>query len=316
MRKGSCIIDNVDIADLGMFILRGGDADFLSFPERVEPIQNDWFEFSGVDVDLSEIYFKEKTVSVNFYLTATNSSEFEGRLSKFHRLISAPGYRKMYIREFDRTFNLRYVSCPSYAHSGGLYKQGTKSGEISVQFVMDNPLQLFENEDILMPANRNDSKTFVSINNIELTNFGVIVNQCYDTVLSLSAAKVPLIRNFDRHTGLEVYPSSVLRLQNKQIVIDCMMIANSLDEFYHNYMALFNNLRKKEALKLTTLYEDFECYYSSMQNFQKLEPFSSRIKMQFSIVLTIVKPNEPITVLNTEDDFCIVTEEGVYLIAM
>lgn len=316
MRKGSCIIDNVDIADWGMFILKGGDNDFLSFPERVEPVQNDWFEFSGVDVDLSEIYFKEKTVSVNFYLTADNTDEFESRLFKFHRLVSAPGYRQMYIREFDQTFSLRYVSCPSYAHSGGLYKQGKKSGEISVQFVMDNPLQLFGETDILSPIGQRISKTFVSINNLELANFGIIVNQCYDTVLSLSAVKAPLIRSFDRHTGLEVYPSSVLRLQNKQIVIDCTMMADSLEEFYHNYTALFNNLRKGEALKLSTLYESFECYYSSMQNFEKLEPFTSRIKMQFSIVLTIVKPNEPITALSTEDDFCLVTEDDIYLIAL
>lgn len=56
--KGSVIINGTDIADFGALILRGGDYNFLPFPERKEPKQNNWYEYDGLDTDLEEVFFK------------------------------------------------------------------------------------------------------------------------------------------------------------------------------------------------------------------------------------------------------------------
>jgi hypothetical protein len=318
MKTGSCIIDGKDIAAYGMFILRGGDCDLLPFPDRTEPVQNDWHEEDGVDVDLSEIYFKEKNLTVRFHIIADTAVEFESNLDRFYWMISEPEPRKMYIREFDREFTLRYISCPGYAHSGGLYKDGRKSATINVNFTMDDPLQLFNDPMILTP-NLSGNKQFVEINGHDLSRFGIIVNQCYNTVMNLPEAKHPLTRSFSNKTGLEVlYPAgnkyAKQALENKQIVIECTMIADSLAVFYHNYEALFNNLARREAVELCTLYENFDCYYSAMQNFEKLEPFGKRIKVRFGLVLTIVKPNRPVPVLAAESGIPVSTENELYYI--
>lgn len=319
MKIGSCIIDGKDIADFGMFILKGGDYDLLPFPERMEPTQNDWYEEDGVDVDLSEVFFKPKDVTLRFYISADTTDDFEYNLDHFHRLISKPKPRKFYIREFGREFTLRYISCPAYTHKGGLLKNGKKSAEISVNFSMDDPLQLFTKPQCIVPSITRPTKSFVTINDYDLSKFGIIVNQCYNTALNLSGAKTPLVKTFNRQSGANVfYPAEAKEVQqtlkNKQIVIECTMIADSREIFYYNYEALFNNLTKPEVIEFSTRYEDFGCYYSAMQNFEKLEPFDKRIRVKFNLVLTIVKPNRPVRVLATEDGRPIMTEDGRCLI--
>lgn len=315
MSKGSVIIDGVDIDELGMFILRGGDYDFLSMPARKEPEQEDWHEYDGVDTDLTEIYFNEKKITVGFHIRALTGDEFLYNLNRFHKLISAPGYRQIYSREFGKTFRLRYINCPAFAHKGGMYKPGTKRADINVEFSMDDPLQLFTGSGNMVPRNGRDGQTFVKINGRDLADFGIIVNQCYNTVLRLPAVKSPLTRSIGNRTGLLVYPLSKTTFETKQVVIDCTMTAGSRDDFYYNYEALFNSLTLKEAVQLSTFAADDEsCYYSAMQDFRKLQPFSSRIMVQFSLVLTLTGPSLIEYLLSTEDGYLVVTEDGQYFI--
>lgn len=312
---GSCIIDGIDIAGLGMFILRGGDYGFLLFPERKEPEQNDWHELDGVDADLSSVYFKEKKVTVRFYIKAGTGEEFLSNLNRFHTLISAPGYRQLYSREFGKTFLLRYISCPVFTHRGGMYKAGTKRAEIDVEFSMDNPLQIFTGSANLIPRNGRMARTFVSVNNRDLADFGIIVNECYNTVLRLPAVKSPLTRSISNINGLIAYTPAQRVFEARQTVIECTMTANNRDDFYYNYEALFNNLTIKEAIPLTTFaYDDVSCYYLSMSGFEKLRPFGSRVLVRFTLTLVHMSPGLIDYVLGMEDSFAVITEDGEYFI--
>lgn len=313
--KGSVIIDGIDISDFGMFILKGGDYDFLSFPERKAPEQNDWYEMDGIDADLSEIYFKEKKVIAQFYIKGSTGDDYLYNLNNFHTLISSPGYRQLYSREFGKTFSLRYISCSAFVHKGGLYKSGTKRSDITVEFSMDDPLQIFTGTGNLIPRNGRPSRTYVTINNRDLADFGIIVNQCYNTVLVLPSVKAPLSRTFSNTNGLIVYPPGQSTFDVKQIVIECTMTANSREDFYYNYEALFNNLTIKEAIRLGTFaFDNAPCYYSSMSGFQKLKPFSNRVLVKFSLTLTHASPGLIDYVLGMEDLFTTITEIDDYFI--
>jgi len=288
---GSVIIDGFDISAWGMFILREGDYDLLSFPDRKQPDQDEWFEENGVDPDLSGIYFKEKRITLLFYIKGATGDEFLDNLSAFYRLISAPGYRQLYSREFGRTFTLRYLSCPAYTHKGGMFKPGTKRGRLPVEFSMDDPLQAFTNPGILIPRNGRSQWSYVRINGIDLAAFGIIVTQCYNTVLQLPAVKASLMRSFARRTGLMYFAPEKSTFRTRQIVIECTMIAANREDFYYNYEALFNNLTVKQAVTLSTFAGDnMECYYTSMTNFQKLKPFSGgKAKVSFNLVLEFIR---------------------------
>lgn len=285
---GSCIIDGMDINDFGMFILKGGDNDFLPFPERKKPAQNDWFEEGGLDVDLTEVYFKEKKLNVKFHIKADAGAEFKSRLNNFHSLISAPGYRSLYSREFNKTFSLRYISCPEYNHAGGLFKTGTKRGDLTVEFSMDDPLQLFTNPELLVPIGSGNNQQ-VSVNGYDLSRFGIIVTGCYDTVLKPNAVKTPLVRNIERRTGLIASTPIKSSYQAKQLQIDCTMIAPSRDDFYYNYEALFNNLTLPVPIEVMAGMESRLCYYQNMVSFEKLRPFKYRSMVRFSLQLMQIK---------------------------
>ena len=81
---GACIIDGIDIDQLGMLIVKGGDDDFLTFPERREPTRNDWFEHDGLDVDLTEVYFRDRKLTVKFHISSETANEFLNRLDTFY----------------------------------------------------------------------------------------------------------------------------------------------------------------------------------------------------------------------------------------
>lgn len=316
MKKNSCIINDVDISSLGMFILQGGDYDIFSFPQRIEPVQNNWYEQDGIDVDLGSMCFKEKKVTLSFYLSADNTDIFRLRLERFFQLIHTNydqdnRYTKIELPSINRSFWLRYISCPEYNHSGGLYKSGRKSAEIKVEFSMDEPLQFFSEKDILIPTISDRTKTHVSLNGYDLSLFGIIVSECYNTMMRLPDFKLPLSRSSVICSGLKAFPSVNPKFENKQITISCTLIADSTEQFMHNYQALFNNINRPGAIYIETYYDDFECYYSDMQNLIKEEFSSLRIKISFDLIFTIVKPGRSIPVLVTQDIIPVTTENGL-----
>jgi len=284
---GSCIIDELDISDIGMFILKGGDLDLIAFPERKEPLKNDWFERDGEDVDLSEVYFKPKKVTIKFYLNAISGAQFIVRLNAFKAALMASGYRSIYVKEYDRTFTLRYVSCSAFTVKGGLMKSGTKSAQLSVDFMDDDPISQFGNSTV--PESDKENDAYVKLNDIELKNFGITVKNIYDTALQLNDPKAGLIQTSDRMTGQVVDVDFSTKKQARKIVVDCYMKAASLAEFYNNYDALFNNLTYTSAIKLTiNTNNNLYVYYNSMSGFQKMHAFSSGILIQFTLNLTEV----------------------------
>ncbi|WP_108822003.1 hypothetical protein [Dysgonomonas sp. Marseille-P4361] len=310
--RGSVIINGVDIADFGAFILRGGDHDILTMPARTEPKKNNWFEYDGLDVDLSEVFFNARSLLIQFYLSADNSFEYELNLSLFSSLITS-GYINLYSREFNRTFKYRYLSATEYNHKGGLYKPGDKRGAFTVSFSMDDPIQLFKDPTILAPNSTYKHATHILLNGIDLGEFGIIVNEAYSSMLKLPVVKAPLTRSFARRSGLWAYPNSNPRFEAKEIALKCTMRADSREEFYHNYEALFNNLSKTKSLQIESYIGEAECYYSKMEDFKKMGVFSRGILVSFTLKLIQIDAGLTVFVLGAEDGSALLTEAGEYI---
>lgn len=310
--RGSVIINDVDIADFGVFILRGGDHDILTMPTRTEPKKNNWFEYDGLDVDLSEAFFNARSLSIQFYISANNKFDYEFNLNSFHMLITS-NYINLYSREFDRAFKYRYLSTTEYNHKGGVYKLGDKRGSFSVSFSMDDPLQLFKNPNILSPRSSYKHITHILLNNIDLGEFGIIVNEAYSSILKLPVVKAPLTRSFARRSGLLAYPSSTPTFEAKEIIIKCTMRAANRAEFYHNYEALFNNLVKSEALQIKSYLGQADCYYSKMEDFKKLGVFSRGVLVSFILKFIQIDAGLTVFVLGSEDGSALLTEDGEYI---
>lgn len=281
---GSCIIDGTDIYTLGTFIERGGSDDFLSFPDRREPDQVDWPDEDGLDVDLTDCYFDAKPVKVNYVIISDDETTFKNNLNSFETLHFAPGLRQIYVKEFNKTFSLRFVGFSNYEHKGGLYRKAKKIGKISVNYSMDDPLQIFTCA-INAPISTRASLAQITINNYDLSRFGIVVQDIYSSALRPHSAKSVLEIKTGNRNGIIADTSVQPRKESREIEIACVMLAESYSEFITNYTALFNNLRTTTAVKigLTRTGNTIDSYYSKMTNFKKETPFSRKIKVSFTL---------------------------------
>lgn len=263
---GNVIIDGIDIVSFGAILLREGSAELLKMPTRREVENVNWYEKNGVDADLDEVSFSEHSVSLSFMISSTSTSEYLRYLQRFYMLISAPGLREVYIRSFQRSFSMRYTSCEEYRQKGHFSRSGVKSSIISITFSVDDPLQIF-NLEIMTPVWAHSFSSFVEINNIDLSKFGVIVSQVYDTALKLGDKKEPLTIISEINTGVHVDNAAQARFDKQDITIHCNMIAPSLQQFYSNYNALFNHLsqRGELLLRFVAAQKCYKCYYVEQQ---------------------------------------------------
>lgn len=279
---GSCIIDNVDIWAYGAFIERDGSNDFLSFPSRRTPDFNDWSEYDGLDVDLSDLSFEAKKVSVNYVILGDDETVFKQRLNAFRTLHFKAGYRNVYVREFNKTFKLRFVGFSKYRHQGGMVNNRSKRGYLTADYMMDDPLQMYSTA-IDTPISQSKIRTYTKINQIGLSQFGIIVQDVYSTALRPASAKKVLERKSDHLDGMWADVGVQSKRASRQITIRCIMTATTLNEFYINYYALFKQMNSTAAIKITSANEVIDCYYSKMSNFKKEAPFKRKIKVTFEL---------------------------------
>ena len=290
------------MATLGVFIERGGSDDFLSFPDRRTPDQNDWPEHDGLEVDLSDLSFDAKKVTVNYVMTANDETTFKSNLNAFEKLHFAPGCRSVFVKEFNRRFILRFTGFGNYLHKGGLYMRAKKIGKIATEYVMDDPLQFFTSA-IHTPITTRTVLSQITLNDIDLSRFGIVVRDIYSTALQLRSAKPVLERKIT---------DAVPKHQARQIAIECSMLANSVLEFMTNWTALFNNICTTSAIQLgiTRTGAMIQCYYSKMTNFKKETTFSRTIRVSFTLILQEVTLVQLLRLLASQFGGLIVTEEN------
>ena len=283
---GSCIIDGIDLATYGAFIERGGSDDFLSFPDRRKPDTNDWAEEDGLDVDLTDCYFDAKKVRVKYVIIGSNETTFQQHLNSVATLHQQPGLRSVFVREYNRTFQLRFVGFPDYKHKGGLFKPGQKTGKLTAEYMMDDPLQIFT-EALLTPISTRDYLTQIKVNHFDLSEFGIVVREAYSTAIRPHSVKSVLERTIHNVNGNIADIGATPKKVARQTTIDCTMLAGTLNEFYVNWNALFNNMRVEAPIRLEVTQSGItrECYYVKMTNFKKEAPFNRKVKVSFSLIL-------------------------------
>lgn len=280
---GSCIIDGTDIATLGAFILRGGSDDFLSFPARRTPDANDWAEHDGLDADLSECTFDAKTVRVDYYISAPTETLFKQYLNAFETLHFAPGYRQIFVKEFNRTFSLCFIGFSSYKHRGGLVKTGKKSGYLTAEYVMDDPVQQFSSSPSPGLPSGGGGSTYVKLNGTDLGAYGIIVQEVYSSALRPRTPKKRLERVIRHLDGTIADTGAAPKKQARQIVVECIMTAGPIAEFWTNYNVLFNQIRLLAPLTITAAGSVINCYYSQMSELKKSTAFSRKIRVKFNL---------------------------------
>jgi len=98
----------------GWAVAKGGSDDFLKPWDRKTPMQHDWADQHGTDVDTANVFFKAKEISVPGALIAANEADFWLKYNAFFKKLAEPGTRRIYINELGRSFYVYYDSCTSF----------------------------------------------------------------------------------------------------------------------------------------------------------------------------------------------------------
>lgn len=97
----------------GIGVMSGSD-DFLKYPAKKDSITHDWSDADGLDVDTSAVFFKERDITLKFFMIAANEDVFWTNYNAFIAQWQKPGLHRIQLAEFGlRSFFVIYKDTPS-----------------------------------------------------------------------------------------------------------------------------------------------------------------------------------------------------------
>jgi len=278
---GACIIDGVDVSTLGVIILRGGDHGLISFPSRKEPVVIEWPEHDGFEISDDLPFYEAKKLTVDYYLKGDETT-FLDRLNAFASLHFVSDYNSIFVREFNKTFSLRFAGITSLKISRGFTVSGYKNARISIDYVMDNPTQFLGSGS---PTTNREPVTQVTIGTVDLSAFGIIVKEVYGTALRVSP-KSRIVYNSRHENGQSAIFASSIKREKQEITISCAMICEDRAAFMSNWNALWTAVNVSSLeIGLTAAGKSYKAFYKSMDGFRK-RPWTNRAFAEFELNFT------------------------------
>ena len=143
--QGHLVIDGLDAwSDLGFAVRPGSMESWLLLPETKEPFSHDWKDEDGIEVDLENIYLKEKKTSLKCYFISNSEVEFWNRYRALTELLTSPGMRTLYYRELDKEFMVYYTRSSEPRRVQGIKNIDRIVIEMTLNFVMPDPSAMVE----------------------------------------------------------------------------------------------------------------------------------------------------------------------------
>lgn len=105
-------IDNVNMACLGVLVLKGTDATFLKRPDVKEGLKVSVKSVAGDDYDeYDDVNLKSGNVKMNLLIHTQNFADFTTRFNLIKSAICRSGMRSIYIPSVNSSFQCYYKSC-------------------------------------------------------------------------------------------------------------------------------------------------------------------------------------------------------------
>lgn len=315
MREGKLYIDNKDaFIHYGVFIQETGYNGVLSYPPLKAPeVSNDWAEYDGIEVDLSDPKLDLKEFEIKFAAIG------DYRTGDLFVLLSDSAYHTFEFREIQFTCRLRLVSEVS-----NLLYVGAKT--FTLKFADDFPMNGYTYQ---APSSNTVPIQGYEINGVDFSVYGIRVLEGSEAqVLKAPVVKKNMLRNLITENGA-IYDGKNVVYQSKEVTLNCCLIANDLTEFWRNYRAFLHDLIEvvkidegdgvkvqtaEKTLFVDSQYEEYPCYYKN----SKVSLFSPTGKLwcafTLTLVFTVFRIGEDEYLLASEDGELIVTEDGEFYI--
>lgn len=305
MMTGRLYIDGHDAyLQWGVYVVLGGWNEAIAYAPLKAVEYNDWQEEDGIEADLSDPKLNTKEISLNFAYAGLYS-----RLIEFVNLLADGAYHEFNCAHIRRKFTLRMTQMPNLDHAATL-------GFVSIKFSNDFPLKGYSYREPSSSVTRAEDYL---IDGVPFTDYGCrILKGSLSEVMKSAAVKQNLLRNIATLPGA-IYDGAVVTFKSKDVKLNCLMRADTLDELWRNYDALlFDLIRPDERLlEVSELEQTFPCFYKSA-SVSEFYP-EDKIWLAFTITLTFThsfRLEGDDYVLASEDGIIIFTEDGENAIEM
>lgn len=305
MMTGRLYIDGHDAyLQWGVYVVLGGWNEAIAYAPLKAVEYNDWQEEDGIEADLSDPKLNTKEISLNFAYAGLYS-----RFIEFVNLLADGAYHEFNCTHIRRQFTLRMTQMPNLDHAATL-------GFVSIKFSNDFPLKGYSYK---APNSNVARAEDYLIDGVPFTDYGCrILKGSLSEVMKAAAVKQNLLRNIATLPGA-IYDGAVVTFKSKDVKLNCLMRADTLDELWRNYDALlFDLIRPDERLlEVSELEQTFPCFYKSA-SVSEFYP-EDKIWLAFTITLTFThsfRLEGDDYVLASEDGIIIFTEDGENAIEM
>lgn len=269
---GMLYIDGIDIySEFGVVVVSGGYNELVAYPPLKDVSKNEWQEEDGVEADLSSPVLNTRELSINF--AALRGVEGLGALAD---LLSDMSYHTFHHKAMNRKYRLRLVKQPNLTWSHQL-------GFTAFRFADDFPLQGYT---YLPPASSVMQNGDYALDDKLLTDYGVrVLKGSLASIDKSPDVKPNLLRNIKSRGGA-IYDNARVTFKSKDVQINCLMRAETMEEFWRNYDALLYDLTRPDERNLFVEVRgvEYPCYYKTC----KTTRFFHTDKIWWEFTLTLV----------------------------
>lgn len=295
--SGRFYIDGVDAVSVYGVSLTSYEG-LIQFPP-LKPIEfNDWPDENGIEPDLAEPALDAKEFSLAFSCT--------GNIKLFISALKDGSYHTFNFTEIGLVKTLRLIAQSDYKNIRTLHA-------FSLTFSDDFPLEGYS----YLPANLSGISDGFSIDGTDLSQYGLrVLRGTLNEINKEPEIKKNLAISTVGSQGLQ-YDGDNIYHRQKNVSIK-LFYNGGIDNFWRNYNALLYDLSQpgeRVLLYGSTLTSRF--YYQSceVERFAILNNGNVWCSFSINVCFTMQDP-KVIYLLTTEDDKCIETEDGNYLIEL
>ena len=297
---GKLLIDGQDaFADYGLFVEHGGFKSLVQMPSFKTIDKTDWPEEDGEEYDLAAPVLQAQSVQLQFVILNVRYAE-----DLFVEL-SNGAYHTFYFDDLQRSYTLRMVS-------NGTFSQNIVMGKLTLTFsndFTDVPSQ----QPYALGASDVKQRGY-EIDGIDMSRFGTFVLKGSDDNIRKAAnVKKSLTIDVKSIAGV-VYDSESVHFASKDVTLNLLIDAESINDFWQRYDALFAVLMQagEHTFYYAALNNEYKCFYksSSVSTFKVLR--NGHVWCEFAVTLTFVKwrPVSNYVLLVTESGDFVITEDS------
>lgn len=269
---GRLYIDGNDAyTEYGVYVVKGGWNELIAYPPLKSVDSNDWQELDGIEADLSAPVLNTREIQLKVAFAGGDN-----RFLALIRHLSDSAYHTFDCRYIKRTYRLRLVAQPNLTVAHVL-------GATTLKFADDFPLPDYTYK---KPASNMAAYNDYTFDGVNFTSYGVrVLKGTLDEVKKVPTVKTNLLRNINTEAGA-LYDGKNVTYKSKDVKINCLMRADTLDELWRNYDALLYDLIRpnERRLRVKELNKEFPFYYKSCQ-VTEFYP-TDKIWLQFALTVT------------------------------